>query len=281
MKYFVAIAALFLHLNAQEINSQLIRNEQFLLFQYYQLDPSFLNNFPFSTYKIVNSAYQGKFYIDRQDHIKRTLTANKIWEPEIVDLLQKYVKPNTIAVDIGAHIGTHTMTMARCVEKDGVVIAFEPQAKLHRELIMNLQLNQHENVIPVHAALGAHEGIAYLEPLRPDNEGYRSLSARRPTEKVSLTTLDSFQLTSVSCMKIDVESYEWEVLQGAYNTIMHNRPVILIEIGGGWSREREQKIDPKTYLAAIIDLLENTFHYDVTAISTTTGDYLAIPKEII
>ncbi|MBM3192353.1 MAG: FkbM family methyltransferase, partial [Chlamydiae bacterium] len=147
-----------------------------------------------------------------------------------------------------------------------------------RELIMNLQLNNCENVVPVHSALGSQTGTAYLEPERPNNQGYRCITSKRPTEQVSLVTLDSFQLTSISCIKIDAESYELEVLKGAYNTIMNNKPVIIIEIGGGWSREQEENIDPKEHLAAVIDMLENVFNYTVTTISAVTGDYLAIPK---
>jgi FkbM family methyltransferase len=277
MRFLFIIATFGLHLHAQAFNHQLINDDQLLLLKYYQLDPSFLKEFPFPAYQVVNSTCQGKFFIDGRDYIKDTLSSPQGWEREIVELIQKYVKPNTVTVDIGAHIGTHTMMMSRCVQKDGVVIAFEPQAKLHRELIMNLQLNNCENVIPVHSALGAQNGVAYLEPERPNNQGYRCITSKQPIEQVTLATLDSFRLTSVSCIKIDVESYELEVLKGAYNTIMNNKPVIIIEIGGGWSREQEENIDSKEYLAAVIDMLENVFNYNVTTISAVTGDYLAIP----
>jgi len=278
VKFLFMIVTFCLHFHAQAINHRLINEEQFSILKQHQLDPSYLKEFPFPAYRIINSTCQGKFYIDGRDYIKDTLSSPQVWEPEIVRLIQKYTKPNTIAVDVGAHIGTHTMMMSRCVKKNGVVIAFEPQAKLHRELIMNLQLNDCGNVIPVHCALGANNGIAYLEPERPNNQGYRCITSKRPTEQIVLATLDSFQLTSISCIKIDAESYELEVLQGAYNTIMNNKPVIIIEIGGGWSREQEENIDPKKHLAAVIDMLETVFNYNVITISATTGDYLAIPQ---
>jgi FkbM family methyltransferase len=277
MKFLALITLLCLCLNTHAINTKIINNNQLYLLKQYQLDQDYLKAFPFSNYHITKSKCQGRFYIDLNDHIKRVLTPNDVWEEEIIDLIKKYVKPNMVVLDIGAHIGTHTMQMSECAQKDGVVIAFEPQAKLHRELIMNLQLNNCENVIPVHSALGAENGIAYLEPVRPDNEGYRSISSKRPTEKVSLATLDSFQLTSVSFIKMDVESYEFEVLKGAYETIMNNKPVMIIEIGGGWSREEEENIDPNQHLAMVIDMLENVFNYNVTKISCKR-DYLAVPK---
>ena|SRR3990167_5269170 len=273
---FILIA--FLQIHVQAVNSKLIDNKQTALLKQYQLESSYLEEFPFSEYQIINSFCQGKFYIDGCDYIKGVLAAGHIWEPEIAELIKRYVKPNTIVIDVGAHIGTHTMMLSRCVQNEGVVIAFEPQAKLCRELSMNLQLNQCANVIPIHCALGTHSGVVYLEPVRPNNEGYRCITSKRPTEQVALVMLDAFQLTPVSCIKIDAESYELEVLKGAYHTIMNNKPVIIIEIGGGWSREQEENINPKQYLKDVMDLLENVFNYRIVAISTVTGDYLAIPK---
>lgn len=283
MRCLFTIATFCLYFHSQPINPRLINKEQLSLLKNYQIDQSFLKEFPFSLYRIIESTCQGKFFIDKGDYIKNILASPRIWEEEIIDLIQKYAKPNTITIDIGAHIGTHTMMMSRCVGKDGVVIAFEPQAKLHRELFMNLKLNKCKNVLPLHSALGSYTGTAYMEPERPNNQGYRCISSKQPTEQIPITTLDSFQLTSVSLIKIDVESYELEVLQGAYNTIMNNKPVIIIEIGGGWSFEQEENIDPEEHLVAVINMLENVFKYDVTPIpmpdgSLINGDYLAIPK---
>lgn len=258
-----------------------LTNEQRLLLDEYRLDPSFLSEFPFSAYEILDSVSQGSFYVDipNCDYIKTTLASQGIWEPEIVELLKTYVKPGTIAIDVGAHIGTHTVTMSHAVGSKGAVLAFEPQAKIHRELVLNLELNQCNNVLPLHAALGKDKGEAYLEPIRTNNEGYRCISSKNREEKISVLKLDDFHLSPVSCIKIDAESYELEVLQGAYETILSNKPAIIIEIGGGWSREQEEGINPKEYLSTVINLLENELGYEVTLIASITGDYLALPKQ--
>jgi tetrahydromethanopterin S-methyltransferase subunit F len=49
-------------------------------------------------------------------------------------------------------------------------------------------------------------------------------------KEVKVVTLDSFNLTNVDFIKIDVESYEYEVLKGAKNTIETNKPIIGIEL---------------------------------------------------
>lgn len=280
MKFLLFVAFVFLHVHLQSIDFQSFSDSQLSLLQANQMKSEVIAEFPFSAYEVIHSASQGSFYVDvpNLDFIKAILSSNQTWEPEILQLIQSCTQPNTIMIDIGAHIGTHTMAMSRSIKENGLVLAFEPQAKIHRELVLNLKLNQCENVIPIHAALGAENGEAYLEPVRSDNEGYRCISSKRLAERISVLKLDDFQLFPVSCMKIDAESYELEILQGAYDTIMRNKPTIIIEIGGGWSREEEENIDPKKHLATVIDVLESVFNYEVTLIPGRRWDYLAIPK---
>jgi hypothetical protein len=45
--------------------------------------------------------------------------------------------------------------------------------------------------------------------------------------------LDSLDLTNVSFMKVDVDGCDDIFLDGAKNTILRNRPVIIMEILGG------------------------------------------------
>lgn len=278
MRIMLLALILISPLYSQITNRELLNEEQLLQFQEHQLDPAYLDEFPFSEYRIVRSRRQGFFYIDKGDFIKDILASGMPWENSVIDLIRQYVRPHTIAIDVGAHIGSHILALSKCVKKDGVVIAFEPQAKINRELVFNSKLNKCENVIAVHAALGAKGGSAYLEPVRPDNEGYRCISALQQVEKITLLTLDEFYITGVSFIKIDVESYELEVLKGALDTIMRNRPVIVIEIGGGISKLQEENIDPKQHLFTVIDMLENVCNYEVTVISANSNDYLAIPK---
>ena len=193
----------------------------------------YLEAFPLAAYRLRPSEGVGQFYIDTSaDVIKAVLDAGEAWEPEIRDLLAQHVRQGTSALDVGAHIGTHTITLARGVGSQGHVFAFEPQKKLFRELQMNVRANQIGNVTPLRFALG--DGDPRVVEMEPDIGGNEGGNAVGPGgDRVELRTVDSFGFTNVSLIKIDAEGYEDHVLDGAARTIATQRPVLIVEIMGG------------------------------------------------
>ena len=49
------------------------------------------------------------------------------YEPEIINVLERFIDPGDVVVDAGASIGLHTCLMSKLVGDDGLVLAFEPQ----------------------------------------------------------------------------------------------------------------------------------------------------------
>ena len=192
----------------------------------------YVAEFPAGEYKIAKVEGVGSFYLDGiNDEIKNWLRRGLVWEPYIVNLMSKHVVPGTTVVDAGAHIGSHTMTLARLVGRSGRVYAFEPQKKLYRELRQNLKLNDERNVVALRFALGDHPGIVEMSKSATGNEGGTAIG--KGGDKAELRTIDSFGLRNVSFMKIDVEGYEDHVLDGAAETIRTQHPVVLVEIQDG------------------------------------------------
>ena len=93
----------------------------------YRTDDEFMKNIPQNAYIVVDVPGQGKFLIDLfYDYIKNILCQGKIWEIENQKIIEKYCKDGSLVLDIGAHIGTHTLTMSKSVGSKGLVLAFEP-----------------------------------------------------------------------------------------------------------------------------------------------------------
>ena len=150
-------------------------------------------------------------------------------------------------------------------------MALEPQPKIFRELFLNVRLNLLKNVSCVWAAAGAKIGTIEICPFVMNNEGATPLMlSPGPSQviggtgiHVDLITIDSLKLNKVSLIKIDVEGMENLVLEGAKETILKNKPVILLEIMGGYF--------PQKATSSIVEQIEHTkrhvasLGYDVIA----------------
>lgn len=194
----------------------------------------------------------GRFYIEPppRDPIKENLANGLVWEPHVVRNLQEHVAPGTVALDVGAYIGTHALLMGRLAGPEGHVYAFEPQRKIYRELRRNIELNGLANVTALRYAVGAETRIVEMNP--PREIGVVEASGREKAtvgkalgeggvavgaggDRAEMRPLDSFGFGNVSLLKIDVEGFEDQVLAGAERLLRESRPVILVEILGGRS----------------------------------------------
>lgn len=150
-------------------------------------------------------------------------------EAELLEL-RKFVRPGSVAIDIGCNLGSYTYEMSRLGAR---VYAFEPNPAL-ANFVASLAL---PNVEVRQAAAAAENGIAELNiPLEhAGSHGRASLkhgSSLGKMEKVSVPTcrIDDLPLGKIGFIKIDVEGFEEEVLRGSTETISRDRPVLLIEI---------------------------------------------------
>lgn len=230
-------------------------------------------DFPKDDYKLHRVAGYSFFLDDIDDCIKNVLKQNIPWEKETAAVLKKYTPAGTTALDIGAHIGTHTITLSKAVGPLGKVICFEPQPKIFRELCMNLVSNKCDNVVVYNYAVGDVQKTCYLGDPIPNNEGARYLDANGG-EEVYQITVDSLNLSNVSFIKIDVENREEFALAGCRETILRNKPVILVEIRGNKVKAAMDSENIPTVKNKILRQIES---YGYQTLFFSCDDYLAIP----
>lgn len=159
---------------------------------------------------------------------------------------------NTAVLDIGANIGIMTVHLARTI-KGVTVYSFEPMPNnigAFKRIIKYFKL---DNVKLFEIALGNTEGEVEMvmpiisnvkmqglshvvhDSIPDNNEGERF--------KVPLKMLDNMiELTNspkrISGIKIDVENFEFFVLDGAKQLIAKNKPVVYAEL---WENENREK----------------------------------------
>jgi FkbM family methyltransferase len=235
---------------------------------------TYLASLPEGVYRVHDVPTLGKFYLDDiKDVIKDRLRKGSTWEGDLVRLFSEHVKPGSTVIDAGAHIGVHTLPLAALAGPQGRVYAFEPQKKIYRELVHNLRLNGVGNAVPLRFALGRGVGVIEMESTVSGNEGHTAVG--RGGDRAELRSIDSFAFKNVSFIKIDVEGFEDEVLEGARLTIARHRPVIMVEIQGGYFFIEQAPPEIQAKVAATRALLTG-MGYNVRRIRGY--DYLATPQ---
>ena len=139
------------------------------------------------------------------------------------DASLEYVKQWRVCLDIGSNIGQWTRPLAKRFKS---VVCFEPNPNFRECFEKNIQ---EKNVLlwPYGLSDNEHKAKQY----------FNSTVLQQEDGDIDCRTLDSFGLTNVDFVKIDVDGFEIPLLNGARETLSKNDPVINIEM------KRDKRID--------------------------------------
>jgi FkbM family methyltransferase len=166
--------------------------------------------------------------------------ANADVERGVAEYLAARVKPGDCCFDVGANVGVYVLQLSRWSAPNGRIAAFEPNPATVDVLRAHVRMNGLDDrvtIIPM--AAGATRGTARLFDTEPGS-GLSRLGGAHPGIKAALsptdvqvTTVDEFCQSSglvPDWMIIDVEGYEYEVLQGAAATLRRHKPHVVVEL---------------------------------------------------
>ena len=98
------------------------------------------------------------------------------------------------------------------------MIAFEPQSLMAQCLQTNLTLNDITNVVVDTAAVSNKNGWTFLsDEIFSDLGRYGEAGISDTGTRIKTIKLDEVEVPKCSLIKIDVESFEWEVIKGGQN----------------------------------------------------------------
>jgi FkbM family methyltransferase len=174
-------------------------------------------------------------------HLWKALTQQH--HRELLPLFRRFVPPDGVVVDVGAHAGQFAKLFARCAPS-GQVYAIEPSAYARSILATVVRLHRLGNIAIVPVALGAETRESLLStPIKASGSHGFGLAhlgepgerwARVATETVAETTLDALagqlRLARLDFIKADIEGNEMRLLAGARETIARFRPRLLVEL---------------------------------------------------
>ena len=161
-------------------------------------------------------------------------------------LLSKIIEPlkPSLCLDIGAHTGSFSnMLLNICSTTD--VIAFEPFTPSYQKLKL-LKKTYGERFLPVNRAIGEVSETRFLY-YNPESTSHASFLPEANkiiyinnslSSETELTSLDEFlfdneKITNIDFIKIDTEGFEFDVLQGAKNSIAKFKPTV-IQVEFNW-----------------------------------------------
>lgn len=168
------------------------------------------------------------------------------------------LRPGDVFVDVGANMGTYTVLASGVC--GAYSYGFEPVSSTFERLQANIKLNQLEQLTTLtKCAVGGQTGelrFTYGE----DTTNHVATETEQDIVIVPVKTLDDSLPQTPNLIKIDVEGFETEVLQGALQHLASpDLKAIIIELNGSGARYGydEQIIHQK-----LLDLQFKAYTYD-------------------
>jgi FkbM family methyltransferase len=129
----------------------------------------------------------------------------------------------TLALDIGANVGLWSRDLT---EAFAHVISFEPVSDFRDCLVKNVPAS---NLEVRGCALGEEDTFINMI-ITVENTGHSHVDTSTMGHGTTpMYRLDSLELPKIDYIKIDCEGYENTILRGARQTIMRDRPVMVVE----------------------------------------------------
>lgn len=167
------------------------------------------------------------------DHgVELSLFETGTYEKGILDYIRKHFRTDGVFVDVGANIGLMSLFVSRYFP-DSRIYAFEAHPETSEILRNNLALNSFAKNITIRAcALGAERCTVSISADLDPNRGGASIvkQGQKPVSVECFTMDEVLTKSKVDLIKIDVEGYELQVLEGARNIIAAQHPLLIIEI---------------------------------------------------
>jgi FkbM family methyltransferase len=192
----------------------------------------------------------------------------KYYEGTLIEFIKENYKGGTF-IDVGASIGNHTLVFSNLADN---VISFEPLPIFYNHLIVNLLINEVINVQFYGVGLGNKHEVKtlYYDLKSCGGATFTKIDDYVGTYEVPIMKLDDFNIKDVKLIKIDVEGFEPNVLEGGINTINKYAPDLIVECD---TVEIYDKV--KTFIEGL-----NNKYYEYPKIFNNTPTYLFTTKNV-
>lgn len=185
----------------------------------------------------------GPLWMRADDDVMRPATKNSgIWEPAETRVLESLVRPGCRFLDVGAHVGYFSM-VAHASAPGVVVDAVEPSPSTASLLRLNLFANRINGRVWELGLGDKRDTLGFTEADHNPGDGRVHSDMAVANVVVPVLTADElFPDSSFHVVKIDVQGFEDEVLEGMQGVIRRSKELkILVEFFPGAIADRGRR----------------------------------------
>lgn len=160
------------------------------------------------------------------------------WEPLTINWLKSNLKPGDTVIEVGANVGAHSLIISNLISPNGFLYAFEPTNYAFLKLNTNFNLNPllKNNTELVQLFVSDKDNSKSNSKIRSSwivNKSDRLADEMDENFQGSVVNLDDFfeGLDKLNLLKIDVDGFDYRVLQGSKKLISIHKPIVFIELG--------------------------------------------------
>lgn len=205
------------------------------------------------------------------------------------DVMYSLIKNGDVVLDVGTNIGEVILNIAK-KNISGKIYGFEPVDYNYEKLVTNISLNNFANIILSKLALSDKKETLFYQEKKGHSGG---ISMNKEVRKdsnykaIESVTLDEFvkeeRLDKIDFIKVDIEGFEMNFLQGAKETIKQCKPRLFFEIDE--KKLIEQKSSPEELVKEIRSLgykiidIESNVEIKPNERTKTHSDIYCLPIE--
>lgn len=194
--------------------------------------------------------------------------------------IDNFKNANLNFVDVGAHIGTYSWSLAPHFNKTH---SFECNPEVYNCLCANIFLKELSSKIVTHQyglSSQSTEMDYYVRSKEGGGNGFTFLGEIRESDilgkiPMKLKTMDEVGIENIGLIKIDTEGHEMDVLIGAQETLKNsNFPPIIFESWSEWRNYNEHFVPSKKLRSDLFEYI-NSIGYKIIPIAGIDELFLA------
>lgn len=171
----------------------------------------------------------------KADIVSAAIRRGEIFEERVVQMAQRFVRPGSTVLDVGANYGQMSVLFSSLVGEQGSVRSFEANPYVCAILEANLAANSAVNVAVDSRAVYEMSGktLVFPEPDLSDQGSYGCFGVDPRSDRglqVETIALDDVAMDGpVSFLKIDIQGADLMALRGAIRLIRRDRMPLVVE----------------------------------------------------